>query len=116
MRGHNHFNFEAFDDAAKHLRAFGYHVLSPAEHDRATGFDETLNTLEGFDLDAAMAWDLRAVEESDLVAFLSGWRSSEGCRIEYEHARRLGRPVYEYQGPENGDLILVLVEPESEAA
>ena len=94
MRGHRHFNFPAFDEAARLLRDRGWDVLNPAEHDREGGFDETLNSLDGFDLDAAMAWDLDAIGRSDAVVFLPGWEHSQGCAIEYEHARRLGRTVY----------------------
>jgi hypothetical protein len=96
MRGYSQFNFKEFDRVGAILREHGYDVLSPAEHDRETGFDETLNSLDGFDLEEAMLWDLAAVERSDSVIFLHGWQKSEGCRMEYEHAKKHKKFVYEF--------------------
>jgi hypothetical protein len=52
--------------------------------------------MDGFDLHAAMEWDLRAVLEADAVALLPGWRNSSGTAIELTVANAVGRDVYEY--------------------
>jgi hypothetical protein len=97
MRGYDNFNFPAFDAAAEYLRGFGHTVLSPAEHDRAAGFDETQeSSLDGFDLGAAMAWDLEQVRECDFVVLLPGWVNSTGANRELEEAEKWGKGAYEY--------------------
>ena len=96
MRGHDQFNFPAFDNAARCLRRRGWEVLSPAEHDRETGFDETLNSIDGFDLQAAMRWDIHAVLRADAIVLLPGWRDSHGTTIELSVARSVGADVFEF--------------------
>jgi hypothetical protein len=96
MRGIDSFNFPAFHAAAAVLRALGWEVLSPAEHDEEGGFDPSANTLDGFDLNAAMAWDIQAVLDADAVVVLPGWRSSAGVALEVSVARGIGKPIHEY--------------------
>lgn len=96
MRGYDQFNFPAFDNAARCLRRHGWEVLSPAEHDRETGFDETLNNLDGFDLQKAMRWDIQAVLSADVIVLLPGWRNSHGTSIELTVARAVGVEVFEF--------------------
>ena len=96
MRGHDNYNFPAFDAAAAFMRDFGYTVISPAEHDRSLGFDETRNSLEGFDLGAALEWDLQQVRECDWVLLLPGWSLSTGANAELEEAEKWGKGAYEY--------------------
>lgn len=97
MRGVPSFNFPAFDHATAILRGQGYEVVSPAEHDRDTGFDpagltgdEDLSTL-GFDLAEALMWDLTEVAACDGVFLLPGWEHSSGARAELALAAALGR-------------------------
>lgn len=94
MRGYDRFNFPAFDNAANKLRACGHQVASPAEHDRETGFDETADTLDDFDLAGAFRWDINQIFDSDAVAVLPGWSRSEGARLEVGIANMIGRPVH----------------------
>ena len=97
MRGHDHFNFPAFDAAARHIAAaLGWTVPSPADRDRDNGFDETAGTLDGFDLDAAMAHDLTWIIGADGIVLLPGWRESTGARIERLVAETCGKRVWEY--------------------
>jgi hypothetical protein len=93
MRGYAEFNFPAFIEAAVKLRWKGYSVLSPAEHDLEEGFDPE-RTLEeqGFDLRAALRWDLDAVLSSDLVVVLPGWERSQGAQAEVAVALAAGIP------------------------
>lgn len=96
MRGYDHFNFPAFDAVAADLRYMGAEVRSPAEHDRETGFDETLNSLDGFDLKAALRWDIDTINNwADTVVLLPGWEKSSGVAIELTVARAVGCLVFE---------------------
>lgn len=95
MRGFEYFNFPAFDDAAARLRVAGYTVISPAEMDRADGFDErTLELPDGF-VATAMRRDVEALLKVDAIALLPGWERSTGCRIELGVARAIGIDVAE---------------------
>lgn len=101
MRGYPEFNFPAFDAAAALLRGMGHEVFSPAERDRGTGFDETKNSLDGFDLHAAMRADLDyIVNQSDAIALLPGWEKSSGANIEKTVAEATGKTVYWIVGDE----------------
>jgi hypothetical protein len=95
MRGIPDFNFPAFDRAAKLLRADGHKVISPAEHDRQDGFDETNNDLTGFDMRAAILWDLEQIVNSECVWRLPGWQNSSGCKVELALADFLDLPILE---------------------
>jgi len=96
MTGRPEFNFPAFDDAAERWRRQGFDVVSPAEHDRETGLDVTGTTgresLEelGFDLRAALLWDLQQVAACDGLVLLTGWETSSGVRAELALAAALG--------------------------
>jgi hypothetical protein len=102
MRGHRHFNFEAFDAAAFQLERAGYRVWSPARRDRWTGFDAIALDLHGnhdelaahqFDLREAMSDCLRTVcRWADGVALLPGWEQSAGARAEWHTAQALDIP------------------------
>jgi nucleoside 2-deoxyribosyltransferase len=93
MRGYESFNFPAFRAAATELRAKGYEVASPAEHDEAGGFDPSLNSEESFDLRAAFRWDVAQVLASDAVVVLPGWQVSKGASVEVSLAEVVGIPV-----------------------
>ena len=90
MRGLADYNYPAFHAAAKDLRARGFTVLSPAEHDEDTGLDPAE------DLTVIMRWDLEAVLQADSVVLLPGWRSSAGVAVELTVAKAIGIPWYEY--------------------
>lgn len=96
MRGIEQFNFPAFHEAAAQLRALGHEVVSPAEHDLELGFDPALNSLDGFDMEAAMRWDVAQVLTADVVCLLGGWESSEGVAVELAVARAIGVPIREF--------------------
>ncbi len=100
MRSLPLFNFPAFHAAAADLRRRGYRVRSPAEHDERSGFDPAANSLEGFSLEAAMRWDIKAVLWCDAVCVLPGWRGSTGVALETVVARGVGTPILEYPNME----------------
>ena len=95
MRKISEFNFAAFDAAAARLRAAGYEVWSPAEHDRANGFDPTGMTGHedlseyGFSLRDALVRDMTEVARSDFVCLLDGWENSMGAKAERALAEAL---------------------------
>ena len=96
MRGIPYYGFPAFDAAKAAFEAAGFDVVTPADLDRAAGFDamdlpETTdwNTEAGFDVRAAMKRNIDALLDSDGVVFLEGWGGSLGCNIERLIADRL---------------------------
>lgn len=92
MRGYDQFNFPAFYDAAAKMRGRGHEVVSPAERDESTGFDATKNSLEGFDLNAALRWDLcQIIDECDGVVTLPGWEASKGANAEVATCLAVGK-------------------------
>lgn len=108
MRGERWYNFAEFDKSRDKLIGYGWDVVSPADIDRAHGFDpfrlpadfdwETLPA--GLDLDEIMLRDLDALETCDAIYMLSGWEKSSGANQELAHANRLGMRVF-YQDREN---------------
>lgn len=107
MRGRPEFGFPAFDAAAAKLRARGWTVFSPAERDRAAGFDERgltghepLHTLENFDHREAILDDLRwIVMKANAIYMLAGWQTSKGAVAERAVALALDLDVlYESDG------------------
>jgi Domain of unknown function (DUF6378)/Domain of unknown function (DUF4406) len=86
MKGYPKFNFPAFDEAAGRARKWGWEVISPAEMDRAIGFDENRDGLEAFDMQAAQRRDIEAIlslkPETDVIALLPGWEKSIGAQAE----------------------------------
>jgi hypothetical protein len=97
MTGYPEHNYRAFDIEAAKLRAKGYIVLSPADHNRQMGFTDGDNQPADFDLRAALLWDLTAVTRSEVVWLLPGWQDSKGCAIEIALARYLKIPVIELE-------------------
>jgi hypothetical protein len=114
MRGHAQFNFPAFDEAAERAHKLGWIVISPADMDRALGFDPS-NGLDGFDMDAAFDRDVAALrgldpKRGDAIAMLPGWEKSVGASAEHSIARWRGLLILDAQtfaplyGPEHGQF------------
>lgn len=102
MRGQKWYGFPAFDTARDYLASHGITVLSPADHDRSTGFDpwklgedwDWSSVPKNFDLAKALLWCARAVTESEAVLMLRGWDTSRGANWENHLAEMLNRPVF----------------------
>ena len=98
-------NFPAFDEARDALRARRHKVISPADLDRAAGFDAMKgDTLDGYapaDLRAFLAAcykrDLAGLCDADAIALLPGYMESKGAMWELCSARLIGLHVYEYE-------------------
>jgi hypothetical protein len=103
MRGYELFNFPAFDEAQKRVEALGWKVFSPAQMDRAKGFDPSKHTdeewAEFFPGGAVevMARDLEAIAKSDAIILLPGWMKSRGARLELMYAQFLDKEVLIYE-------------------
>lgn len=98
MRGYAKFNFAAFDKARDKLVAQGWKVLSPADLDRAIGFDENDETEPSKEfLNGAFDRDIKAIRKSDAIYMLSGWENSTGATAEYWVARWLHLEIIEEQ-------------------
>ena len=93
MRGEPHWGFPAFDAAKERLVERGFDVVSPADLDRAAGFDGTADVLPENFLCDAMARDLAALIECDGVALLPRWEKSELGKVEVHLALKLNKRV-----------------------
>jgi len=106
MRGYPRFNFDAFDAAKEYLEFLDYHVISPADLDRAIGFDpDDENALDEFDTVAAFDRDVAAIKECDFVALLDGHERSTGATAEKCIAFWLGKPVWELHADKTMSLV-----------
>jgi hypothetical protein len=105
MRGIPFFNFPEFDEAASQL-CRDYIVISPADMDRAAGFDpyalpegyDWRTIPPNFDFHAAFERDIAAVQQCDATYMLDGWEKSKGARAEKAVAEWLGKEII-YQTP-----------------
>lgn len=101
MRGHERWNFDAFDRVTAEFRDMGWTIFSPAEHDVEEGLDpnDYPNLPPDFSLEKCLRWDLaRIAEDVDAVIFLPGWEKSEGALKELRVAQDCGRELLEYVG------------------
>jgi hypothetical protein len=101
MRGKRFNNFPAFDAAAKRLRDLGHQVISPADLDRANGYDAMKlpentdwNTLpDSFNLDKCVERDVKALRSCEAIAILPDWQNSTGVKAEKALGEWLQKPV-----------------------
>jgi hypothetical protein len=94
-----HFNYPAFNAAAKMLRECGHEVFNPAERDIEWGQDwgklvpdgdPKKAAAIGFNLREALAADLAYIcNHAEAIALLPGWEGSTGARIERSLAQAL---------------------------
>lgn len=96
MRGYPRLNFDAFDEARDQLKLAGYRVITPADLDRAIGFDPDQTLQEPFDLAAAVRRDVEAITSVDAVVLLPGHEKSVGATAERHVAKWAGKPVLLY--------------------
>jgi hypothetical protein len=108
MRGRELFNFPAFDAARDLLTAQGWHVHSPADHDRTTGFDPVAGVMPAdFDVTAAFRWDVQTILDVDAVYFLDEWEASAGANTEHAIAVSIGIERI-YQTPRDERVYMYL--------
>lgn len=101
MTGLPRWGFDRFDRAAARLRKAGWDVVSPAELDRAAGFDERTAVLPDGFMAEAMRRDMEALLRVDSIVLLDGWEGSRGTALELRVALALGLDVYEMWNAES---------------
>jgi hypothetical protein len=89
MTGIQHWNFPAFNSAARELRALGWSIFNPAE---SFGGDVEL----GFT--TYLRHDVGVLIECDAIIMLDGWRTSPGAVLEHAVATACGLARYSYLG------------------
>lgn len=100
MTGYKDHNHVAFAQAAAALRAWGHHVISPAE---------TAGGASDMDRAFYMRVDMAYLSNVDRVIVLPGWRDSPGAKLEVIFATATGLPINEFC-PELGIGRPVMVE------
>lgn len=103
MRGKPYFNFPEFDKAKERLLSLGYDVYSPADADRAAGFDpftmppdydwKKLPEGEGWDIKTIAKRCCDALLGCDGVYLIPGWQHSTGTQAEVSLAFWIGIPI-----------------------
>lgn len=95
MSGHYLFQFEAFDRARDALAEQGWDVVSPADLDRADGYDPVKNPdAEPLEYGYCMERDERYITGCTAMCFLPGWEVSKGAQREKQKAEELGLEMY----------------------
>ena len=87
-------NHPAFDQNTKFLRDLGWTVISPAEMDRELGINLTGDLDEEQYLNT-LRHDYRALTKCDSIAFMPGWETSRGARLESDFANVLKLDRYQ---------------------
>lgn len=98
MRGIRGCNFALFDLVRDILEYNGHTVMSPADNDRAWGFDGTespdCTDSPGFPFREAITKDMTWIgTEADAIVLLPGWEDSMGALLEKHFAEFLGLTV-----------------------
>lgn len=96
MSGLPEYNFPAFADAARRLRALGHTVLSP--HEVVHDDDGKPGSIPW---EEYMKGDLKILLECEGVILLEGWEMSQGATLEYQIAKRLKYKIGELDTIEN---------------
>lgn len=101
MTGYDSYNFPAFDAARDQVRALGHIPVSPADLDRAIGFDPAdPRAVRDIRIDkdftrSAIIRDVNAILDCDALVVLPGWEKSRGANGEVGVAKWLGLTIYQ---------------------
>jgi hypothetical protein len=107
MRGHEDYNYPAFDRQKKVLEAQGWKVVNPADLDREDSkpingpmqFDPENNYEDHEFMRQALKRDMVAIcDECTAIYMMSGFENSRGAKAEYQLAKALGLEIY-YEAP-----------------
>ena len=99
MTGYHQYNFTAFLEAEKEIKAKGWEVISPATMMIAQGFNPITSSTAIFTDDMllpAIKMDINAVLYCDAIAMLDGWSESKGAKAEFYVARWAGKQLFRY--------------------
>lgn len=98
------FNFHMFDRCKIDLEEKGWTVISPADLDRAIGFDPYRDKATPEFLHDAMIRDTDAIiHKADAMVMLPDWEQSTGAKAEYHLARWKHIPVFQW--PEMTEIL-----------
>lgn len=115
MRGVQFYNFPAFDRARDALKAMGHTPISPADIDRANGFDGLAcdpadpcdKVPEGFDLDRCITNDVSAILKANGICYIEpSWHFSKGARAETALAIWRGKRLFDLVYSIGGTAVL----------
>ena len=109
MTGIPQFNFPAFEEAAKELRARGVSVISPTELEGPEWYAAAMSSPDGnlthAEMKAGETWgtvlgrDVTQIADNCCgVILLDGWHKSRGARLEAFVAIQCGMPTNRYDG------------------
>ena len=98
MRGLANFGFDKFDMAKARAEALGHEAVSPADLDRAMGFEGMGKSGSDVEWDAGakqeiIKRDIEALLNCDAIALLPGWETSSGSQVELALALFLELPI-----------------------
>ena len=116
MRSIPYYNFHAFDIARDFLLADGWKkVFSPADMDRAAGFDALKKEWpkdynwsvipEAFEFEKCIGRCIKVVRMCDAIYMLKGWENSKGAKAERAVAEWCGKKVL-FEEEEEKPLLL----------
>jgi hypothetical protein len=114
MRRYPLWNFPEFDRVRDIFAAAGFEVFSPADNDRALGFNpedqDPQGNVAGIDPWDFLGWDLARVNDADVIYFLKGWKESAGALLERQVAECLmGMGEVKYLVEETDDTFTDVV-------
>lgn len=97
MRGIPELNFPEFYRVEKVWSDMGWSVVNPAQMDKEHGYVPTKEQtfFSNLSIEQAMSRDLPAVASCQAIALMRGWEKSQGANLELQHARTLGKEVYD---------------------
>ena len=107
MRGHDDYNYPAFDRQQKVLEQQGWKVINPAEMDRndekpingPMQFDPENNYEDHEFMRNALKRDMVAIcDDCTAIYMMSNWEISKGAKTELALAKALGLDIY-YEAP-----------------
>ena len=107
MRGHEEYNYPAFDRQQMVLEKQGWIVINPANLDREDSkplndpmsFDPNTNYEDHEFMRDALKRDMVAIcKECTAIYMMSGWEKSKGAKAEWALAKALGLEIY-YEAP-----------------
>lgn len=95
MTGLPEFNFPAFHAMAATMRAEGWQVENPAEHDH----------VEGAEWSDYLRFDIGRLSTCEAMMLLPGWSRSRGARLEVHIAKEIGMRILLAAGAESIELL-----------
>ena len=115
MTHYKFFNFPAFDRAKAIITQSGDEAISPADIDRANGFDGMMvspddpcdqwPTTMGWDTMACIQRDIDAIKTCDAIYLLDGWEKSVGANAELAVAKWMGKHIaYQNKPKASGEV------------